>query len=136
MIVPYLTFPGSTEMAFSFYKSVFGGEFTVLFRYQDLDENTAEGQKIAHIVLKTPSNIILMGSDETDPMDKKLSFGNNFQLSVQADTPEEAESILARLAADGKITMPFTTMPWDMQIGKAKDQFGIHWIVSVGQNSI
>ncbi len=32
----YLNFQGNTEIAFNFYKSVFGGEFLNLMRYADL----------------------------------------------------------------------------------------------------
>ena len=32
----YLNFDGQTEVAFNFYKSVFGGEFATFMRYGDL----------------------------------------------------------------------------------------------------
>lgn len=35
---PYLNFPGNTEEAFLFYRSVFGGEFSVLQRFSDTPE--------------------------------------------------------------------------------------------------
>lgn len=34
-INPYLNFNGNTEEAFSFYKSVFGGEFLAIQRFKD-----------------------------------------------------------------------------------------------------
>ena len=33
---PYLNFPGNTEEAFDFYKSVFGGGFAMVVRFRDL----------------------------------------------------------------------------------------------------
>ena len=66
---PYLHFPGNTEEAFNFYKSVLGGEFTRVVRYKDLpasDEHKmpeAWFDKIMHITLPLGKNNILMGSD-------------------------------------------------------------------------
>lgn len=37
---PYLNFGGNAEEAFSFYKSVFGGEFPRLMRFKGFGENT------------------------------------------------------------------------------------------------
>jgi len=51
---PYLSFNGSCEAAFNFYKSVFGGEFVELFRYKEkMGDETPESEKRkkhAHIV--------------------------------------------------------------------------------------
>ena len=38
-INPYFTFAGNTEEAFTFYKSIFGGEFQMLTRYKDLPDS-------------------------------------------------------------------------------------------------
>ena len=35
---PYLNFNGRTEEAFNFYRSVFGGEFTMFQRFKDMPE--------------------------------------------------------------------------------------------------
>jgi len=39
LINPYLHFNGNTEEAFTFYKSVFGGEFTKITRYKDISSS-------------------------------------------------------------------------------------------------
>src|SRR5215510_7846650 len=46
-INPYLNFPGTTEEAFNFYKSVFGGEFAAFQRFSD----TPEGDKVPPAVV-------------------------------------------------------------------------------------
>ena len=38
-INPYLNFPGTTEAAFNFYKSVFGGEFGMLQRFKETPDD-------------------------------------------------------------------------------------------------
>lgn len=36
VVNPYLNFPGNAEEAFNFYKSVFGGEFSMVMRMKDM----------------------------------------------------------------------------------------------------
>ena len=36
LINPYINFNGNAEEAFTFYKSVFGGEFALIMRFKDL----------------------------------------------------------------------------------------------------
>ena len=55
-INPHINFNGNAEEAFTFYKSVFGGEFTKIIRFKDIAtaefpvaEN--EANKIMHIAL-------------------------------------------------------------------------------------
>ena len=36
LINPHINFNGNAEEAFTFYKSVFGGEFTKIIRFKDL----------------------------------------------------------------------------------------------------
>jgi len=50
----YLNFPGKAEQAFSFYRSVFGGEFTSLVRYsqqppKQLEVNGIKDSKKSHL---------------------------------------------------------------------------------------
>ena len=63
---PYLNFSGNTEEAFNFYKSVFGGEFTMVGRFKDMPEEyrgpESEWNKIMHIALTIAGGSVLMGS--------------------------------------------------------------------------
>src|SRR5660398_321066 len=78
----YLNFAGNTEEAFNFYKSVFGGEFTAVFRFKDMpmegvnipkeDEN-----KIMHISLPVGKDNVLMATDSLESLGQKLTQGNN-----------------------------------------------------------
>lgn len=63
----YINFNGNAEEAFSFYKSVFGGEFITIIRFKDLstDErpiSEKEADKIMHSTLPISKNV-LMGND-------------------------------------------------------------------------
>ena len=76
---PYLNFNGTTEEAFNFYKSVFGGDFITVMRYGETPDgqNMPEAEKnhIMHIALPIGSNI-LMGTDIPKSM-KQVVFGTN-----------------------------------------------------------
>ncbi len=67
-INPWLNFNGNAEEAFTFYKSVFGGEFTKIIRFKDLasDEfpvDEKEANKIMSIVLPVGKNNVLVAND-------------------------------------------------------------------------
>lgn len=64
----YLNFAGNTEEAFSFYRSVFGGEFTSVVRFKDFPMEGVnipeeDQNKIMHIGLPIREDSLLMGTD-------------------------------------------------------------------------
>ena len=66
-INPHYNFNGNAEEAFTFYKSVFGGEFSAIVRFKDLGDAGAhiaahEADKVMHIALPIGRNL-LMGND-------------------------------------------------------------------------
>lgn len=133
-INPYLNFNGSTEVAFNFYKSVFGGEFAALIRFKDTPEagkiTENEKDKIMHITLPIGLGNTLMASDVLESMGHTLTSGNNFYLSISADSEEDADRIFKGLSAGGKVTMPLEKTFWGSYFGMLTDKFGIRWIVS------
>lgn len=66
-INPHINFNGNAEEAFTFYKSVFGTEFSKIIRFKDLANDDffvseKEENKIMHIALPIGPNY-LMGND-------------------------------------------------------------------------
>ncbi len=62
-INPHINFNGNAEEAFTFYKSVFGGEFALITRFKDLASPEfpvaeKEANKIMHIALPIEKNIL------------------------------------------------------------------------------
>ena len=73
LINPHINFNGNAEEAFTFYKSVFGGEFTKIIRFKDLASSEfpvaeKEKNKIMHIVLPIGKNSMLMANDVPEIM--------------------------------------------------------------------
>ena len=134
---PYLYFNGNTEEAFTFYKSVFGGDFLAVLRYKDFGDNAmgvseVELDKIAHIALPLGGNNMLMGTDSLG--NREVTIGNNFFITLEPESGEEADRVFAALSAGGRITMPLERTVWAEKHGQCVDKFGIQWMVDYTGN--
>tara|TARA_R110002096_G_scaffold372019_1_gene565523 strand:+ start:1109 stop:1552 length:444 start_codon:yes stop_codon:yes gene_type:complete len=135
----YLTFKGNCETAFNFYKKAFKSEFTHMGRFKEMppEENfkvtEADMNKVMHVSLPI-GNTILMGSDTAGEWAKQLKQGNNFSVSINADSREEADRLFQELSENGRITMPMNKTFWESYFGMFTDQFGIQWMVSFDKN--
>ncbi len=135
-INPYLTFNGTCEAAFNFYKSVFGGEFPYAGKFKDMPADPAypvsedDKEKIMHISLPISKETILMGSDSSEAFGKATIAGTNYSISINCDTVEEVTRIYNALSADGIIKMPLNKTFWGAYFGIFTDKFGIHWMVN------
>lgn len=132
----YLTFNGNTEEAFNFYKSVFGGEFAYIGKFKDMpsDENCPpptpeEENRIMHVSLPISKETTLMGSDSNDASGP-VTFGNNFSVSINTDSKEEADSLFEGLSNGGKVIMPMEKTFWGAYFGMFVDKYGINWMVN------
>lgn len=136
----YLTFKGNCEEAFNFYKAAFGGEFAHVGRFKDMPQDDpnckvdeAEHNNIMHISLPI-GNTVLMGSDAGGEWAKGITVGNNFSVSINTDSQEEADRLFNTLSTNGQITMPMNKTFWDSYFGMFTDKFGIQWMVSFDPN--
>lgn len=131
---PYLNFKGNTEEAFNFYKSVFGGEFLTVMRFKDTPEGDRvpahERDKIMHIGLPIGNGTILMATDALESMGHKIQPGNNFHISIDADTKAEADELFKKLSSGGTVVIPMDKMFWGSYFGMCTDKFGVQWMVS------
>ena len=136
----YLTFNGNCLEAFNFYKSVFGGEFPYIGRYKDMPANEnhpvspGEEDRIMHISLPISQETMLMGCDTGGEWASSFVPGNNFSISITADSKESADRLFNGLSAGGKVTMPMNKTFWGDYFGMFTDQFGISWMVSFNEN--
>ena len=75
-----------------------------------------------------------MGSDSSGSFGHNTVAGNNFSLSVNTDSEEEARSVFEKLSAGGKVTMPLEKTFWNALFGMFTDKFGINWMVNYDYN--
>ncbi|CAD0004665.1 VOC family protein [Flavobacterium chungangense] len=128
LINPHINFNGNAEEAFSFYKSVFGGEFAKIIRFKNISspeypipEN--EANKIMYIALPIGKNL-LIGNDVPESMGQVNENENRSKIAISAESPEEADKLFNELSEGGRIEVP-----WDSNFGMFRDKFGIEWIV-------
>jgi PhnB protein len=132
----YLHFNGNCEEAFTFYKSIFGGEYDHLGRFKDMPDNPkypipeSAKEKIMHLSYPISKGSILMGSDMGGEWSSKYKEGNNFSISINADTKAEADRLFEALSKEGTVTMPMEKTFWGSYFGSFIDKFGISWIIS------
>jgi PhnB protein len=130
---PYLNLPGNTEEAFNFYRSVFGGEFSDVMRYRDFGDNTMgipekDLDKIAHIALPIGKDK-LMATDAVESFPKKVVFGNNVYITVETDSPGEAERVFQALSDGGTVEMEIQKTEWAEKFGQCEDRYGVWWMI-------
>ena len=137
-INPYINFNGNAEEAFTFYKSVFGGEFSKLMRFQDMKNPPFpipehEAQKIMQIALPIGNNV-LIANDVPEFMGKVNENENRSKIAVSADSREEAERIFNGLSKGGSVEMPMNKSPWGTSFAMFRDKYGIEWTVEFDPN--
>ncbi len=132
-INPWINFNGNAEEAFTFYKSVFGGEFGKIVRFKDIAsaefpvaEN--EANKIMRIALPIGKNM-LIANDIPEFMGKVNENENRSKISISAESKEEADKLFHGLSAGGNIEMPMADSSCGSHFGMFRDKYGIEWVV-------
>ena len=138
LINPHINFNGNAEEAFTFYRSVFGGEFAKIIRFKDLASSEfpvaeKEENKIMHIVLPI-GKTMLMANDVPEIMGRTNENENRSKIVITAESKEEADKLFNGLSVGGQIEGPIGDGPWGTYFGCFRDKYGIEWIVEFAQN--
>ena len=92
-----------------------------------------DAEKIMHISLPISQETMLMGSDTGGEWAASFAQGNNFSLSISADSKESADRLFEGLSTDGTVTMSMNKTFWGDYFGMFTDKFGINWMVSFNE---
>ena len=133
LINPHINFNGNAEEAFTFYKSVFGGEFAMIMRFKDMESPEFpvadhEANKIMHIALPIGQNI-LMANDVPESMGRTNENENRSKIAISAESREEADQLFNGLSVGGIVEMPMEDSPWGSYFGMFRDKYGIEWMI-------
>ena len=124
---PYINFEGNAEESLNFYKAVLGGEIESLSRYADspMPSDDDWKQKILHARFVFDGNLLMIsdGFKGYKPSDK-----GGIQLSVEADSLEQLETLFSKMSEGGKVVYPLENMFWGARFGMLQDKFGINWM--------
>jgi len=140
LINPHVNFNGNAEEAFTFYKSVFGGEFTKVVRFKDLagpefPVAEKEENKIMHITLQIGKHSKLMANDVPEILGRTNENENRSKIVVNTESKQEADRLFNGLSAGGQIEAPIGDGPWGSYFGCFRDKYGIEWIVEYDAES-
>lgn len=133
-INPWINFNGNAEEAFTFYKSVFGGEFAKVLRFKDLASSEfpvpeKEGNKIMYIALPIDTGTMLVANDVPEILGRVNERENRSKILVTTESKEEADRLFNGLSAGGEVEGPMGDGPYGSYMGMFRDKFGIEWII-------
>jgi PhnB protein len=128
---PYISFKDNARQAMEFYKEVFGGNLTLNTFGESGAQGTPDADKIMHAMLETDSGFTLVGSDTPAGMERNP--GDNISISLSGDDADGLRGYWAKLSAGGTVSLPLEKQMWGDEFGMCVDQFGIPWMVNIGQ---
>jgi len=126
----YLMFNGQCEAAFTFYEQCLGGK--IAFKITNGESPMAKEtpperhNQILHARFVVGDNV-LMGSDSPP---ERYDEPKGFFVSLNIDTPKEAERIFTALSDKGTVLMPIQETFWAHRFGMLVDQFGTPWMIN------
>ncbi len=128
---PYISFDGTARQAMEFYQDVFGGTLTsnTFGEYGAADGPAAD--QIMHAQLVTDGGITLMAADT--PPHETYKPGENISISLSGTDADELRGYWEKLSTAGKVLVPLEKQMWGDEFGMCMDQFGINWMVNIGQ---
>ena len=130
----WINFNGNAEEAFTFYRSVFGGDFTKIVRFKDLSSpefpvGEKDADKIMTVVLPIGKHNVLIANDVPEFMGRVNENENRSKIAISAESREEADRLFNGLSAGGTVEGPMDNSPWGTYAGMFRDKYGIEWIV-------
>ena len=131
----YLNFNGNCDAALKFYEKSLGGKVVFRLTYGETPaakETPKElHNQVIHARLQVGDNV-LMASD--CPPDR-YNEPKGITISINIETPEEADRIFAALSEKATIGMPIQETFWARRFGMLTDQFGIPWMINCEKQS-
>ena len=130
----WINFNGNAFEAFTFYKSVFGGEFSKVVRFKDIASAEfpvaeKEENKIMHIALPVGTTTMLIANDAPEVLGRVNENENRSKILVNTESKEEADRLFHGLSAGGEVEGPIGDSPWGSYAGMFRDKYGIEWII-------
>lgn len=130
----WINFNGNAEEAFTFYKSVFGGDFAKVVRFKDIASDEfpvaeKEENKIMYIALPIGRGTMLIANDVPEVLGRVNEHENRSKILVSAESKEEADRLFTGLSAGGEVEGPMGDSPWESYAGMFRDKYGIEWII-------
>ncbi len=128
---PYISFTGDARRAMEFYRTVFGGTLTLNTFGEFGMDDAAVANQIMHAMLEAPNGFTLMAADTPPGMEH--NYGTNISISLSGDDSDELHGYWSKLSAAGTVQVPLEKQMWGDEFGSCIDEFGVSWMVNIGQ---
>lgn len=126
---PYLSFADNARQAMEFYKTVFGGDLSIMsFTDGGMAQDPADANKVMHSQLVVSDGYWLMGSDTPKSMGEPRPNGT---ISLSGDEDAVLRGYWEKLSQGANIIEPLKTAPWGDSFGMLVDKFGTSWMVNI-----
>jgi PhnB protein len=126
----YLHFKDNCEEALKFYEKALGMKLVFLMRYGEAPAGNEcskdMSSKIMHGRLVSGNNVIMASDCPPDHYHPQAGFS----ISINVDTPAEAEGYFDALSDKANIVMPLGETFWAQRFGMLIDKFGVSWMVN------
>lgn len=126
----YLHFKDTCEEALKFYEKALGGKLVFMLRYGESPAAQECGKemasKIMHGRIVIGQNVIMASDCPPDRYQPQAGFS----ISINVDTPAEAEKYFSALSEKANIVMPIGETFWAQRFGMLVDKFGVSWMVN------
>ena len=128
---PHLNFDGDARVALEFYRSVFGGDLTlVTYAMAHSADQVDDPERIIFGEVTTDRGFHVMAYDVQHG--REYAAGKHpFYLSVRAESDDEARAVWDALTEGATVITPFGPSMWSSGYGMATDRFGVTWFVDV-----
>jgi PhnB protein len=127
----HINFKGDARAALEFYRTVFGGELTII-TYKDMGnvQQPEEADQVMWGQVAADSGFAVMAYDV--PSGRPYDKGTDpFYESLRGETVEEVTAVWERLSDGATITQPLGPAQWAPAYGMLTDRFGITWVIDV-----
>ncbi len=129
-INPYLSFNGDCKAALTFYAEVLRGQIAMMMTYADAPAGMpvppGARDKVMHGRL-TVGDQVLMASDAPEG---RYQPAQGVSVTLNVDTPEEAERIYNALSEGGTVHMKLEETFWAKRFAMFADRYGTAWMIN------
>lgn len=121
----YINYQGHCEEAFRFYEQHLGGKINMMMPHQQLPQNfpTEWKSPIMHAIIEIGGTLI-RGADVPGAEPMRSAY-----LTLNLDTPEQAENIYEILSKDGEVFMKMEKTFFANRFAMLRDKFGTSWML-------
>lgn len=129
-LIPYITFDGNCEEALNYYAGILGGTVEIQSRYDNPAMKAPENYRNKVLHARLHFNGLAIYASDGYPGSRAQKSSGDVALSLSFPDVETSKKVFDKLAAGGKVGIPFEKQFWGDWHGNLEDKYGIKWMVN------